>query len=459
MSFITLKYARPDSCICSPAATPFVRSLCPIHGVPVNTGRKRKGNDRVEEEEDSDYRPGRRRRGTLDKKKTTPMRPASHASSKKTVDATSSPLTSNDKKTPSKPPPQINSTRPTSATSHPLTDDNVSTIATSSSVLVPARSTEEALAYFQNASKINSGGQEISSSWISSKFYTDTLARLKDEDWMKFDLLGENWKEFRTRLYRYLLVPPSKSVTFAAPTSTLRRSSDHNIHTSILRANRQVYREASRILYGENKFIAAEPFHLFQPNGLQALRRRTTTLIRELSFDNKGDAAQLCLENIETILQPIWKMMLEQPAFLSLKKLSIRREVIREADLNFFAFQSYLDTHGGGSLDARSLFNKRDLVVRTMAKLASLAAMRDSEFKDMYIVEADEKEVVFPGFLGVSNVIEVCLTRDQDHGITGERLDLHREVIDVLFHEREVGLLGANDAYERYLDRYRDQFT
>ncbi|KAK5463068.1 hypothetical protein LTS15_002781 [Exophiala xenobiotica] len=457
MSFITLKYAKPDSCICSPAATTFVRSICPIHAVPVNTSQRRKRNGRAEEEEDEEYQPRRRRRVTLDKKKTTPMRPAIRTSSNKTIDATSPPLTSNDKKTQIIPRPQNSLTRPTPATSHPLTDDKKSTVATSPSVLLPGRSTEEAIAYFQNASKINRSGQEIGRSRTRSKCYNDTLARLKDEDWMTFKLLGENWKDFRTSLLRYLLVPPSKTITFTAPTSRLRRGNDHNIHTSILRLNRQVYREASSILYGENKFIATEPFHLFQPNGLQAFRRRTTGLIRELSFENRGDAAQMCVESRETILRPIWNMMLEHPALLSLKKLGIRREVIREADLNLFAFQNYLNTQGGGTLNAHSLFNKRDLILRTTAKLASLVAIRGSAFQDMYVVEQGDKEVVFPGFDAVINVIEICLTRGQDHGISGERLNLHREVMDMLFQDREAGLLGANREYHRYFGMYRDQ--
>ncbi|KAJ9499977.1 hypothetical protein H2202_004367 [Exophiala xenobiotica] len=456
MSFITLKYAKPDSCICSPAATAFVRSICPIHAVPVNTSQRRR-NGRAEEEEDEDYQPKRRRRGTLDKKKTTPMRPAIRTSSNKAIDATSSPLTSNDRNTQIIPRPQNSLTRPTPATSHPLTGDKKSTVATSPSVLLPGRSTEEAIAYFQNASKISRRVQEIGRSRTRSKCYNDTLARLKDEDWMTFKLLGENWKDFRTSLLRYLLVPPSKTITFTAPTSRLRRSNDHNIHTSILRLNRQVYREASSILYGENKFIATEPFHLFQPNGLQAFRRRTTGLIRELSFENRGDASQMCVESRETILRPIWNMMLEHPALLSLKKLGIRREVIREADLNLFAFQNWLNTQGGGTLNAHSLFNKRDLILRTTAKLASLVATRGSAFQDMYVVEQGYQEVVFPGFDAVINVIEICLTRGQDHGTIGERLNLHREVMDVLFQDREVGLLGANREYQRYFRMYRDQ--
>jgi hypothetical protein len=75
----------------------------------------------------------------------------------------------------------------------------------------------------------------------------------------------------------------------------------------------------------------------------------------------------------------------------------------------------------------------------------------------MYVVEQGDQEVVFPGFDAVINVIEICLTRGQDHGIIGERLDLHREVMDVLFQDREVGMLGANREYQRYFRMYRDQ--
>jgi len=87
--------------------------------------------------------------------------------------------------------------------------------------------------------------------------------------------------EFRKLIYRYLLVPPSKSIIFPSEHDEQSfRVDNPELQIDILLANRQVYREARAILYGENKFVGEHASDWFFPIGVQANPARGLKLFR-----------------------------------------------------------------------------------------------------------------------------------------------------------------------------------
>lgn len=324
------------------------------------------------------------------------------------------------------------------------------------SVLLPGYTFEEARAYLANASNFR---KEEKKSWTPTPRFLFKRRQVEQAGWMRFEILSDNWKHFRFMLYRELLVAQDGSVTFA-DALTFPKPQGHGIDASILRTNRQIYREASTVLYSKNKFVAADPDHLFRPNGLKCLRRRTTTLIQHISFEKSGNAAQLCQEYCESILQPIWNMMIQYPAFLNLRKLSLRREVIRANDCNLIDMQMYFDKTTNATLSARGVFNKKDLIIHTAAKLAAWAAMRDSWFDNLHLVQNSYPDM--PGHTGMlKHVVEVCLSRgqDEDQGKTFVKLDLHDTIMAALEVEIEKGEQGADSLYDNYFQKHRLQLT
>lgn len=257
--------------------------------------------------------------------------------------------------------------------------------------------------------------------------------------------------EFRQIIYHHLLVPTSKTITF--PSRTAAHSGKivkPRLETSILYLNSQVYREATRVLYGENKFIAADPSDLFLPNGLQGLRRRTIKFIGHLSFEKKGGAADLCYETIESMYTPIWKMVVDYPGFLSLKKLTIRREVIRPVDLNIFALHM-ITVNQGKPLDMKQMYNK-EMVLAAAAKLAWKAAFRGSIYEGLVFVEETKDEACSENEGYLSSAIEVCLARDVDAGADeAAESNLHSAVMDMLVHQKQGDLAASDQAYRRYM--------
>ncbi len=247
--------------------------------------------------------------------------------------------------------------------------------------------------------------------------------------------------EVRKLVYRYLLVPSSGRIFFPDPVSSVS-GGDKNpeLSIAIIYANRQVYQEASRVLYGENRFVAAKPSDLFLPTGLAGLLRKTTGLIRHLAFERRGSAPDLCQETSQDVLTPIWKMVCQYPGLLGgLKKISIRREVLRPANFDFLHLQRYFVQHGD-PVDTTPLYKKKDMIMSVAAGLAYYAATRAAEFTGMFIVEESDREIATPTHSWLSNAFELCLTKadnTSNNGTHGTPLNLTETVLGVLFEERE----------------------
>ncbi|KAG9769218.1 hypothetical protein KCU88_g6933, partial [Aureobasidium melanogenum] len=264
-------------------------------------------------------------------------------------------------------------------------------------------------------------------------------------------------RECRDLIYRHLLVPPSKSITFPDPNAQpSTNATKPRVRTSILLLNSQVYREATKILYGETTFIAAHPSHLFLPNGLQGLRRRTTKFINHLSFIKQGTVVDLCMENSQTIYTPIWKTILDYPGFLSLKKLTIRREVLRPAKLDLVRSQELTACQEEGEeedVDPTTVYNEDRMVVETAAILAFKAASRGLIFEGLDYVQEEEQRMDAGGALLVANVVEVCLTKEDASEDSLGAENLETALTDMLFSGDHPELGDPDKAYRRYLKR------
>ncbi|KAL2424248.1 hypothetical protein ABEF95_007293 [Exophiala dermatitidis] len=264
-------------------------------------------------------------------------------------------------------------------------------------------------------------------------------------------------RECRDLIYRYLLVPPSKSITFPDPNAQPETNATKSrVGTSILLLNSQVYREATKVLYGETTFIAAGPSHLFLPNGLQGLRRRTTKFINHLSFVKQGTVADLCMENSQTIYTPIWKMILDYPGFLSLKKLTIRREVLRPAKLDLGGLQELTACQEEGEeedVDPTTVYNEDQMVVETAAMLAFKAASRGLIFEGLDYVQEEEQRIDAGGALLEAKIVEVCLTREDEAEDTLGAENLDSALQDMLFSGDHPELGDPDKAYRRYMKR------
>ncbi|KAL6251590.1 hypothetical protein RBB50_001800 [Rhinocladiella similis] len=464
MAFITLKYSRPGACICPSDS---IQTLCPSHGVRESGNKKRKSEVRREEADldltlsDNRRKSGHREATVAGNGTTTLKRPYSLRGDDHTDDALSATTSSSNVARHQ----GTRSVRTSSASSNtspasarPTTINRLSISSNAPSILLPGYTFAEAKAYLADAS--NFGQQEDKKSWIPTSRFIFQRKQIEQTGWMRFDFLGDNWKDFRFKVYRELLVAPNGSVTFAAPALTYPKAAGHGIDASILQTNRQIYREASAVLYGKNKFVAPDPDRLFRPNGLKGLRRRTTALIQHISFEKSGNAAELCQEHCEGILQPIWDMMVQYPAFLSIRKLSLRREVLRPSDCNLLDMQTYFDKTTNQTLSARRVFNKKDLIVHTAAKLAVSAALRDSWFDTLHIVQDSSPSMPEqPGML--KHVIEVCLSRgqDEDQDKNSVKLNLHNTIMAVLQVEKEEGWPGADRLHDKYVDKHRPLLT
>ncbi|KAK4943660.1 hypothetical protein LTR10_016757 [Elasticomyces elasticus] len=258
----------------------------------------------------------------------------------------------------------------------------------------------------------------------------------------------------RLRVYRHLLVPESQTIRFPTKGSTIRPIHlNPELEPSILFLNRQVYREASQILYSENTFVASDPSQLFLPNGVQGLRRKTTTYIQHLMFKKRASIATLCMESGDTVYEPIWKMMRDYPGFLNLKKITLHREVMRPSDYRMMALQTYLNKHEAG-IGSDECINKRNALIHAAAKLAYHTATRDAEFHGLHITLENKKEYGFTRQALTGNVFEVCLTKGDDTG-SPANLFLHRNVCTTLWLEREAGIKRAEEAYHEYFERCR----
>ncbi|EXJ93455.1 hypothetical protein A1O1_01847 [Capronia coronata CBS 617.96] len=395
------EYARADSCICSTSSTPFVRSMCPFHSdrdFVSEMPKRTQGFSRS---------PEKRR---LDPYLDSPTREANDAKRQKTSNTDF---------------PVINIPRPHQEPSY---------------FFVAAEMLEKNIT--QKPVFGDEPGEQIR---------TQPSSLCQPVPPATIDFLGAS-PECRRLIYRHLLVSPSKSITFSDRTASPSvQAPRRHLQTSILYLNSQIYREATKVLYGENTFIAAHPSQLFLPNGLQGLRRRTTKFIRHLSFEKSGSGADLCYETSESLYQPIWKMMVAYPGFLSLRKLTLRREVLRPADLDLRALRN-LTVKQGKPIDPRPVYDKKDMVIAAAAKLAWKAADRRCIFEGLVHVEDEEKEVRWKNRTFLSNTTEVCLTMDGEDGVDlSAENNLHSALLDILFHGREGDLGGADRAYRQYL--------
>ncbi|KIW13550.1 hypothetical protein PV08_08738 [Exophiala spinifera] len=457
MTFITLKYSRPGACICPSGS---IHPFCPSHGVPEPSNKKRK-TEAKQEEADPDYTPfGKRRksgrRETSGPGRDTPTPKIPRSRSRHGNDQVDQGLTI----TPS------NVARHQSTRRRWTIGDFVanrtprfalplerSIPPNAPSVLLPGYTFEEARNFLAGSSNI--GKENTKKSWTPTSRFIFLRKKVEQAGWMRFDFLGNNWKDFRFKVYCELLVAKNGSVSFADPALTYPEAEGHGIDASILRTNRQIYREASTVLYGKNKFVATDVARLFRPNGLTSLRRRTTTLIEHISFEKSGNAAELCQESPESILQPIWNMIVQYPAFLKLRKLSLRREVVRPGDCNLLDMQTYFDKTTDVTVSARRIFNKKDIIVHTAAKLAASAALRDSGFDALHIVQDSSPDM--PGLPGMLKcVIEICLSRGQEEAQNKNsvKLDLHSTIMTALEVERDGGFPGADRLHDKYVDKF-----
>lgn len=262
--------------------------------------------------------------------------------------------------------------------------------------------------------------------------------------------------EFRKIIYRYLLVPTSKTIIFPEfPSRHAFRNANPELHAGILVTNWQVYHEARAILYGENKFVAPEPSRFFSPLGIRSLRPRTASMIKHLSLEKAGSAAAQMQESAEQIKAQIWQMMIETPAFLNLKKLTIRRQITRPTDPSIFwarmnvCYQSH-------PIDWTPFYKKRALVMCAAGALAYQAEMRRSAFHGLVVVEDGDHYVSTLAGIHINNVIEICLVRNPgpevDHAKA--KRDLHEEVLNVLWDQKESGVPLADTRFRLYAERY-----
>ncbi|KAI1615490.1 hypothetical protein EDD36DRAFT_190165 [Exophiala viscosa] len=392
LSFITLKYARPGSCICGFITTDFTRSLCPLHGQPQQHQPITQNRKRHDDDDDADYEPGRKRttasvqktrrvrRITSPRRHTVPVRQRLQKQPQPQIQTSPSPSAS--------PPARLPPTPPESP---------------------PNRTTF---------------------------------------DFCKVDPL------IRRLIYQHLLIPRSQTIRFPTKGSSIKPIYlNPELHPSILHVNSQVYREASQILYGTNTFVASDPSQLFLPNGVQGLRRKTMTYIRHLIFKKRASMATLCMESGDTVYEPIWKMMRDYPGFLNLNKITLHREVMRPTDFCLMGLSTYLNKHDAG-IGSDECINKRKMLIHAAAKVAYQVAMRDSEFHGLHITLEEEKEYGLTQRALTGNIFQICLTKGDIVG-SPANLFLHRTVCTTLWLEREAEIRGAEEAYHEYFERCR----
>ncbi|ETI24651.1 hypothetical protein G647_04020 [Cladophialophora carrionii CBS 160.54] len=258
--------------------------------------------------------------------------------------------------------------------------------------------------------------------------------------------------EARKLIYRYLLVPSSKSITFPSQQASNTFSElNPELQTNILFTHPVVYNECRPILYGENIFVARSATDFFLPTGIQGLRPATARRIKHISIVRKGTANQ-CDITSHALASSLHSMVLQSPAFLGLRTITFRFEVGRPVHMNLFTLQMYLSSHNV-TADVRAMYKKAKVVKDAAAKVAFKALQKGSPFQGLCLVEESEHTIWIPGRGRGShtvNVNEVCLFRTSEAGDTyeEEKQMLRTSILDVLRGEKLNDVPGADRRYE-----------
>ncbi|KIW79963.1 hypothetical protein Z517_06578 [Fonsecaea pedrosoi CBS 271.37] len=271
---------------------------------------------------------------------------------------------------------------------------------------------------------------------------------LKQIDFLEWPL------EARKLIYRFLLVPAKRSVIFPDKDSNdTFRQLNPDLNARILQTNSQVYREARTILYGENTFVGAEPSDFFFPTSIQGLRASTAARIKHLSFVRKGTGPTLCDIDSNVLSTSILSLIQQCPAFLLLKTLTIRFEVIRPLTVNMFNLQVQYANNGIGS-NIKSAYNKTEVATKAAAKVAYRALRKKSPFQGLKEVANRFESVWDPSKDGaIKHVIEMCLFRTEEPRVEyQEHSQMLREaILDMLFEEKERDVDGADMRFQNFM--------
>ncbi|KIW68672.1 hypothetical protein PV04_04599 [Phialophora macrospora] len=254
----------------------------------------------------------------------------------------------------------------------------------------------------------------------------------------------------RKLIYSYLLVPSSRTITFPKQQSTHTFSElNPELQANILFAHPLVYKECRPILYGENNFVAQSAGDFFLPTGIQGLRPATARRIKHISIIRKGSANE-CDISSQKLAASLHSMVLQSPAFLGLRTITIRFEVSRPAHLNLFTLQTFLQGHNV-TADARAMYKKAKMVKDAAATVAFKALRKGSPFQGLCLVEESERTVWAPegGGSRIVDVNEVCLFRTCDAGVEyqEDRQTLRRAILDALLDEKLHDVPGADGRF------------
>ncbi|EXJ60508.1 hypothetical protein A1O7_04661 [Cladophialophora yegresii CBS 114405] len=256
--------------------------------------------------------------------------------------------------------------------------------------------------------------------------------------------------EARKLIYRYLLVPSSRSITFPSQQGGDTFSElNPELQTNILFTHPFIYNECRPILYGESTFVARSATDFFLPTGIQGLRPATARRIKHIAIVRIGTANE-CDITSHALASSLHSMVLQSPAFLGLRSVTLRFEVNRPVHLNLFTLQMYLNRHGV-TADVRAMYKKAQVVKDAAAKVAFKALQKGSPFQGLCLVEESEHTTWGPG--GVPSrtvdVNEVCLfrTREAGHTYEEEKQTLQGVITDMLLDEILYDVPGAVGRY------------
>jgi hypothetical protein len=256
----------------------------------------------------------------------------------------------------------------------------------------------------------------------------------------------------RKLIYSYLLVPSSRTITFPKPQSSLTFSElNPELQTNILLAHPLIYNECRPILYGENNFMAQSATDFFLPTGIQGLRPATARRIKHISILRTGTAKE-CDISSQELASSLHSMVLQSPAFLGLRTITIRFEVSRPAHMNLFTLQMYIHGHGV-TADVQAMYKKAEMVKSAAAKVAFKALRKGSPFQGLCLVEESEHTITVPGGVGQGSktvdVNEVCLFRTRKTGVEyqEDQDTLRRVIMEDLLDEKLHDVPGADGRY------------
>ena len=188
--------------------------------------------------------------------------------------------------------------------------------------------------------------------------------------------------EVRKKIYRNFLVTSTAKIIFPGKSScNTFEQMNPDLHTKILCANSQFYKDCRSVLYGDNNFIAEDPADFFQPVGIDRLRASTAAKIKHISIVRKGGVKKCDIDG-EYLASSLHNMCLKSPAFLGLKTITIQLELARPTHLNFFTLQMYLNDRGADA-DVRAMYKKEPMLQRTAAKVAFAAFMKGAPFQGL----------------------------------------------------------------------------